>query len=304
MRKTIPLLAGLLLQASLCIAGNGESTEVSVTPDIAPDAMDVVTSYDVPYVAAVLDRKTDPGQTLDIYRPVNTELPPVILYLHGGDWAFGDKKDVHLMPFYFATKGIAFVSMNYRLRWDYKVYDQVTDVVAAVKWLAEHGEEHGLDGSRVVLLGNMSGGHLASLAITNSAFMKAESFSGDNIKAVVSLDSVSYDINRLMKELGSFIERQKHELIFTGDKKVWTAASPITHVEKSRTLKPFALLYSPGNEAALLQAKGFARKLSDAEVPVIMVAGAAESPKTIAEQIGAADSIATGALMAFLRAQL
>jgi acetyl esterase/lipase len=293
LRIKLLLLASLFAFSGLSLA-EAESTE----------SPDVKTSFDVPYVTAVLDQKVESGQMLDIYLPAGAENPPVILYLHGGSWAFGDKKDVQEMPYFFALKGMAFVSMNYRLRWDYKVYDQVTDVVAALKWLAENGAEYGIDGSRVVVMGNSSGGHLASLAIADSSYMKAESFSGDNVKAVVSLGSISYDINRLMKELGSFIERQQHELIFGDSEKVWRAASPISHVANSTTLKPFALFYSPSNETSLIQAKAFAKSLTDADVPVIMIAGVGETPDSIDAEIATQGSVATGALLAFLRSQL
>jgi len=44
--------------------------------------------------------------------------------------------------------------------------------------------------------------------------------SGKSVKVVVSVHSMSYDINRLIKELGSLVERQEHEVIFTSDEDV------------------------------------------------------------------------------------
>lgn len=299
MRITILLLAWLLSTAPTGFAQ--QTTEAGKNSHVE-GFTDVMTSFNVPYVAGNLEKQMDRAQALDIYTPVASRKPPVVLYLHGGSWAFGDKKDVHMMPYFFALQGFAFVSMNYRLRWDYRVYDQVNDVVAAIRWLAEQGEDYGLDGSRVILMGSDAGGHLAALALADSSFMKAENFDGANVRAVVSLDSISYDINRLMTELGSFTERRQHELIFTDKEQVWTAASPISHVASSSTLKPFALLYSPGNQASHLQAKRFAKTLTEASVPVLLISGA-DDGTSIEEQIGRKGSVATGALMAFLRSQ-
>ena len=268
------------------------------------DTFDFVTTRDVPYVPSRLDHTVDPLQTLDIYRPGDIADAPVILYIHGGGWAFGDKKDVHLKPYFFTLQGFAFVSMNYRLRWDYKVYDQLIDIVHAVDWLARHGREYNLDGSRVILMGHAAGGHLASLVATDPSYLAGEGVSGSGIRAVVSIDSISYDISRLMRELGSFVERRQHELIFTDREQVWQAASPISHVGTRSSLPAFALLYDPERQASNLQARGFARALGEAGAQVVMIPGASDSPERTDELIGAAGNVATGALMAFIRSQI
>lgn len=251
-----------------------------------------------------LEQSVNHQQTLDIYRPKGDKLVPVILYLHGGGWAFGDKKDVNVKPYFFTFSEFAFVSMNYRLRWDYKVYDQLVDVVSAIKWIVEMGAEHGLDGSRVVLMGHAAGAHLASLVMADSSYLEAAGMDHGNVKAVVAIDSVSYDIPRLMRELGSFVERRQHQLIFGGDESVWEAASPITHVASSTTLPPVALLYNPESDASLLQAKGFAREMTDANITVVMIPGSQEKPAKTDELLGTANNVATGAMMAFIRSQL
>ena len=115
---------------------------------IVDDGFDFTLTSDIPYVAQKLDQ-TSTRQTLDVYKPNNVKLAPVILYVHGGGWAFGDKKDVHVKPNYFTLNGLAFVSMNYRLRWDYKVYDQVVDLVSVIKWIQENGAEFGLDSGKM-----------------------------------------------------------------------------------------------------------------------------------------------------------
>jgi arylformamidase len=262
------------------------------------------TIRDVPYVPAKLDQEVQSSQTLDIYKPEGGRKLPVVLYVHGGGWAFGSKNDVNLKPHYFTSKGFAFLSMNYRLRWDYKIYDQIVDVIAAVRWIESEGNEHGLDSSRIVLMGHQAGGHLVTLAAADRSFLEAEGMTGANIKAVVSVDSSSYDITRLMRELGSFVERRQHQLIFGNDENVWQAASPITHVDENRGIPPIALLYNPKMEASSLQAKGFAKELSRASVDVIMIPGSVDAPDRTDELLGSAGNVSTVALMAFLRSQI
>lgn len=285
-------------------------TALAEVTSIRDDAFGFHLSRDVPYVPQKLDQSTR-LRTLDIYSPRSpdevteeTELLPLVLYVHGGGWAFGDKSDVNVKPHFFTSQEFGFVSMNYRLRWDYKVYDQVVDLVTAMEWLAENARAWGLDGRRIILMGHASGGHLATLVTADSSYMLAEGFEADRVKAVISIDSSSYDIERLMRELGSFVERQQHELIFSSVESVWVAASPISHVSSSTTLPPHALLYNPEREVSSLQAKGYAKALTDAGVDVIMIPGDEEAPDRTDELIGVSGNLATSALMAFIRSQI
>lgn len=292
------VLLWVLLFATVSFTAKG-SEETSIN-----DAgFDFTLTNDIHYVSQKLDEVTT-TQTLDVYKPNTIARAPVILYVHGGAWAFGDKKDVHVKPNYFTHNGFAFVSINYRLRWDYKIYDQVVDLVSAIEWIQENGAEFGLDADRIVMMGHGAGGHLVSLVMTDSSYLRAEGLSGKGVKAVVSIDSTSYDITRVMKELGSFIGPRKHEVIFTSNEKIWRAASPQTHVSKNPSLPPFALLYNPERDITTLQAKGFAKALKGAGGVLGMVPGSVSDPARTNELIGVSGNIATVALMAFIRSQI
>jgi len=58
-------------------------------------------------------------QSLDLYAQESATKQPVGLYLHGGYWAFGDKKELQHKRVFFTANDFAFISMNDRLRWDY-----------------------------------------------------------------------------------------------------------------------------------------------------------------------------------------
>jgi len=292
------VLFWVVLFSTYSVAAKGSEETRSIDA-----GFDFTLTSDVHYVERKLDETTT-LQTLDIYAPNNLALAPVILFVHGGAWAFGDKKEVHVKPNYFTHSGFAFVSINYRLRWDYKIYDQVVDLVSAIGWIQEHGAKFGLDADRIILMGHGAGGHLASLVMTDSSYLRAEGISGKGVRAVVSIDSTSYDITRVMKELGSFVERRKHEVIFSSDEKVWRAASPQVHVAKNSSLPPFALLYNPEREITLLQAKGFAKALKLAGGVPVMIPGSVSDPAKTNELLGVSGNIATVALMAFIRSQI
>lgn len=102
----------------------------------------------------VMVRRRDPPQ----------EAAPVLLYIHGGAWVFGDKREQGLpMLEELARRGWVTVSINYglgpRTRWP----GQVADCTQALSWVREHIAEHGGDPGFVVVSGGSAGGHLAAL---------------------------------------------------------------------------------------------------------------------------------------------
>lgn len=243
-------------------------------------------------------------QTLDIYWQAGKKKQPVIIYLHGGGWAFGDKSEINNKSDYFVLNGFAFVSMNYRLRWDYQLLDQLEDVVSGISFVKKNASRYGLDANRIILMGHEAGAHLASLIATDGRYLRAQDMSLSDIRAVVAIDSLSYDIPRVHKELGSFIERRQHRLVFGEDRQVQMEASPIYHVKKAKSIPGFAVLYVSDNEASTLQAQAFAKALNDADVNAIMIPGNTKTKQSIDVELGTPGDLSTGALMAFLRASI
>ena len=243
-------------------------------------------------------------QSLDLYWQSKKDKLPVVIYVHGGSWAFGDKADVHNKPDFFLSQGIAVISMNYRLRWDYRIFDQAEDVASVIVWVKNNAEIYGLDSNNIILMGHAAGAHLVSLVATNQSYLKAAGLSLGDIKIVVAIDTVSFDINRLMIELGSFIERRQHELIFGSDEEIWRQSSPIHHVSSVKSIPSFAILYVAQDEATKLQAMGFAKKLNAAEVEAIMIPGNEKTAQSINKELGDKGDIPTQALMAFIRAKI
>ena len=100
----------------------------------------------------------------DIFIPKSTDPPPVVLWLHGGGWRFGDR---HLAPdlgAYAHASGLAMVSIDYRLSDEAKFPSPVEDVKSAVRWVRSSAPAFGLDGARIGLWGSSAGGHLAACA--------------------------------------------------------------------------------------------------------------------------------------------
>jgi acetyl esterase/lipase len=103
---------------------------------------------------------------LDIYRPRRREgRRPVLLYLHGGAWVLGDKREQGVpMMLHLAAQGWICVTANYRLSPRATFPDQVVDVKRAIRWIRDHIADYGGDPDFLVISGGSAGGHLAALA--------------------------------------------------------------------------------------------------------------------------------------------
>jgi acetyl esterase/lipase len=101
----------------------------------------------------------------DLYLPTLPEgKGPVIVWVHGGGWRFGDR---HLAPDlsrFIAERGFAIVSFDYRLSDEAIFPAPIEDVKTVVRWVRSIAEKHNLDSDHIGLWGSSSGGHLAACA--------------------------------------------------------------------------------------------------------------------------------------------
>lgn len=143
----------------------------------APDTSPVRVIEDVPF--ATVD-----GHELqaDIYLPETPpEPPPVVVYLHGGGWRVGDHKmDADVVGRPLASRGLAIVSVDYRLSDVASFPDQLHDAKAAVRWVRAKASNYGWDANRVATAGASSGGHLAGLLGLTAGNAELEGEVGDN----------------------------------------------------------------------------------------------------------------------------
>jgi len=98
-----------------------------------------------------------------LYAPGPGQLP-VLLYFHGGGFTIGSvaSHDV-LCRELCRLSGCAVVSLDYRLAPEHRFPTAAHDAWDAVRWLARHGEDLGLDPSRLALGGDSAGGTLAAV---------------------------------------------------------------------------------------------------------------------------------------------
>lgn len=135
----------------------------------------------------------DERNVLDLYEPSAKPAGsmPVLIFVHGGAFRFGDKKGVANIGYYFARHGVLTIDISYRLvpkaRWP----SGGEDVGKAVAWARANVASHGGDAKKIVLMGHSAGAvHAATYAFTKSLQPK----SGSGLAGLVLVSGV-YDIN-------------------------------------------------------------------------------------------------------------
>jgi acetyl esterase/lipase len=222
---------------------------------------------------------SESGQAVKLYvvKPEKAAGPlPVLLFIHGGVWIAGDfENHKRLVRDLAIGSGAAVVFVEYTPIPDAVFPVQIEQSYAAAKWVAEHGAEIGLDGSRIAVAGNSVGGDM-SAALT----LMAKDRGGPNIRLQVLMIPAT-DANfqtASYREFGSgrFLARAFMEYgwkIYAPDPKTRKNpyAAPLqASVAQLRGLPP-ALVITAENDPLRDEGEAYARKLKEAGVPVTAI---------------------------------
>jgi acetyl esterase/lipase len=233
--------------------------------------------------------------TLDVYSSTarlrgSSRPRPAVLVLHGGSWNGGSmaafRYDARSTVVRLVQQGLVVFTVDYRLArpgepsWP----SVVVDLREAVRWVRRHAGEFDVDPSRIAVMGQSSGGHLAALLGTLPEQQGADGVSS-RVQAVVSFYGPS-DLPVLMRS-----RHLNHEpaRVFLGDLtrggiEQGAAASPIEHVTPD---DPPFLIFHGSDDAwvPLDQSVRMASALAIAGVPhrLIVVARARHGFETLIE---------------------
>lgn len=127
------------------------------------------------------------GQSIDltIVRPTGTSdrILPVFMFFHGGGWILGDfPTHERLIRDLVNASGAAAVYVQYTPSPEAQYPVAIDQAYAATRWVAEHGAEIGVDGSRLAVAGNSVGGNMAA-----SVALQAKAKGAPAIRAQVLL---------------------------------------------------------------------------------------------------------------------
>lgn len=151
--------------------------DMSETPSI--DDTDIISSMD--YHDVIYKNTNNTPLTLDIYGPSKSvyKSSPVLLYVHGGSWVYGDKTIPEtLSPVLdtFRELGYTVISTSYELMRNTENFNkQVCDVKDAIRWIYANANTYNLNPEQIGVIGMSSGAHLSLLA----SYSNADEFQDD-----------------------------------------------------------------------------------------------------------------------------
>jgi acetyl esterase/lipase len=279
-------------------------TEIAVPPATYGDAARVIEN--VRYAATP---GVDPDlQSLDLYLPQEPDgrARPILAFVHGGGWQDGDKDAILRSGMVEAglREGYLVASVNYRLAPAAAFPAHAEDVGAAAAWLHAHAAELGGDPAGLVLIGHSAGAHLVALVGTDERYLATRGLAPCALRAVVPLDTQTYDIPRLAARLGGWLPGLYGE-VFGQEPAFWAFASPVTYVGPGRGIPPMAVAFSGGqapygNSDRAADALHFVTRLQAAGVPAEIVPAPEKTHAQIATEFGLAGDHVAEAVFAFL----
>ncbi|MGW4398389.1 alpha/beta hydrolase [Amycolatopsis nivea] len=245
-------------------------------------AVDGVQDGDVELAPAAIETLTVPGGPncdveVRIVKPrgVTGELP-VLVYIHGAGWVFGDfHTHERLVRELAAGTGAAVVFPEYSRSPEVRYPVAIEENYAAVKWVVQHGAEKGLDTTRIAIAGDSVGGNMTA-ALTLMAKERGDVKFLQQVLFYPVTDA-SFDTESYTKFAdGYFLSREGMKWFwdqYTTDEaqRAEITASPLRATVEQLTGLPPALVIT--GEADVLRDEGeaYAAKLRQAGVPVTAV---------------------------------
>ena len=167
-------------------------------------------------------------QMLDTYRPkkLAQQTLPVVVYVHGGGWSSGNKHNA-LVSYYakfFAARGIATISVAYRLSGANPYPVQNNDVACALAYINTHSEELHVNPAKSIFFGDSAGGHLVAFAALNNPYGK---YKYDTPRGVIDFYGVS-DFSKIIN--GSHPDYNARRYLGPQYGKMAVQASPVKYI--------------------------------------------------------------------------
>ncbi len=165
---------------------------------------------DIPY--KIIEKDT---VKLDIHLPKQNiyEKSPVVVFIHGGAWAQGDKEIK-----YHYTEGIkdtlqengyTVVAINYRLvSKTVDIEEQLNDCKDAIRWIAEHSLKYNFDTENIGLWGESAGAHLSLMVVCT----ENQSKEFPTIRFIIDNFGPT-DLNKVLKTNASWFTKKTYKLL-------------------------------------------------------------------------------------------
>lgn len=199
------------------------------------------------------------AHTLDLYLPARApepvpatgstqpgERPPLFVYIHGGAWVSGDRRQYLRLGAGLLAQGVAVAVINYRLSDVGKDPHpaHVQDAAAAVAFLRKAAAGYGYDPERIFVGGHSAGAHISALLAFAPGYLQAVGEKPESLRGFVGIEGI-YDLPALVQRWPQYRE-DFLRMAFGSDERTWVQASP--QRLPLRTPRPWLLIHSREDE--------------------------------------------------------
>jgi acetyl esterase/lipase len=174
---------------------------------------------------------------LDLFVPQSGAGPfAAVVYLHGGGWRSGSRRQFHGYAAQMATSGFVGVTIDYRLSQEAQYPAAVEDCRAAIHWIRANSAKYNVDPERIGVAGQSAGGHLAALlGVTADTALQVRAVAAFN--PVLDLAAAAQsNPGEAVSAITSFLG-----VSYADNPDLWNEASPLAHVSENSA--PMLLLH-------------------------------------------------------------
>jgi acetyl esterase/lipase len=221
---------------------------------------------------------TQDGETVTIHivEPIGANKnSPCFIYIHGGGWVLGDyPTHRRLVRDLVVQSGAVAIFPDYTPSPEARYPKAINQIYAAARWVCRHGEEIGVNGKNIAIVGNSVGGNMAA-----SVALMAKEKNDPVFRLQVLLWPVT-DANFETSSYNELAEGRfltKKMMIWFWDnylpdvsKRKEIFASPLQASPEQLKNLPPALIQTAENDVLRDEGEAYARKLDEAGVPVTL----------------------------------
>jgi acetyl esterase/lipase len=186
---------------------------------------------------------------MDVYYPASLAAPaPAVVFIHGGGWSSGDKRQGAQLFRGLVAFDFVVVSLNYRHAPEFPYPAQIQDVKCALRSLRANAVAHGIDSARIGAMGSSAGAHLAAILGLTEATPGWDTGQyldqSSRVAAVVDFFG-PMDLTQPFPGIASAIGEQVFGAT-SPDDRVLVEASPVTYITADDP--PFLIIHGAADE--------------------------------------------------------
>ncbi len=170
------------------------------------------------------------GPSLNVFSATNkdsTTQPPVLIFVHGGNWNSGKMELYNFFGKNFARKGITTVVVGYSLSPEADYQEMTSQVAKAFQWTIKNISHYNGNPDRIFLTGHSAGGHLISLATMNPEY----GIDTKDISGIILNDAAGLDMHHYLQK-NPPTTADDYLTTWSNNPENWKKASPIFYLDE------------------------------------------------------------------------